>query len=847
VGLDLSLRGQPIVDWFDAPSEAALMLALETASFVVAAQDAGGGEVAPPAAAQPPAPKINPTARELRFIVPVSDGEIYLGDVELAVSPRDELSIEAPRLLQLLEPLLKAEVHQRLAAAVTPSGMLEQAALTSEGVSLSYDHQTLSLRMAIATENRLSRGLSLRAQRGQQAVTLEPARFSAYFNVRTAADLVQAGGGGTFVPPIAALDSAIRFAGIVAENESTVSARAGDPAFRRVGSRLVYEDLGREVRWTAGDAQIFPTRFQASPTVLGVGVTRLYGQIDPQREIRASGSQTFSVDRTSTIETFVNGRSVGRRTFQPGNYTLADFPLAEGANQVRLRIEEESGIVREIDFSAYANQALMARGVTEFSVFGGVYSEPSRTGLVYSRAPVASGFVRTGLTEQLTLGFNAQLNQRTEQVGADALWGSPVGLAGFALSASRSDGRGAGAAAAATFERVLSSGEGGRSRSFRAAAEWRSRNFAVPDVGFYQEATRLRASAGVVMSFGDNAYAAADGFYEEQWRLPPATAGERRYGARLTGGMDLAPAVTMTAELGADRGTARSETFLRLGVRLRLGERGSAQVDADTRGRGRASLSTAGGSGNRAWLASGDISHDAGSVALNAVGSLVTNRAEIAVQQAANWDTGNNRVTSARTTVRTGFALAFADGDFAVGRPVSEAFLVARPHKTLEGKSVYLEPSGDSEAAASGTLGPALHGQLSAHNFRTVIYQVPDAPNGYDLGAGNVAIEPPYRGGYKLVIGSDYHLLAIGRLLDASGEPISLLAGKAIDLGNPAHPAITIFTARNGRFGAQGLRPGRWRFEMPTEPATIFEFDVTDSPDGTVRLGDLRPTAGEPQ
>jgi len=42
------------------------------------------------AAAPESSSRINPTKRVLRFIVPLTDGPTYLGDIELAVSPSDD-------------------------------------------------------------------------------------------------------------------------------------------------------------------------------------------------------------------------------------------------------------------------------------------------------------------------------------------------------------------------------------------------------------------------------------------------------------------------------------------------------------------------------------------------------------------------------------------------------------------------------------------------------------------------------------------------------------------------------------------------------------------------------------
>ena len=70
------------------------MLAFPAFAAVVAAAQAAP---ALEAAADPAATRINPTQRTLRFVVPVTDGPRYLGDVILAVAPDDAISVQADR------------------------------------------------------------------------------------------------------------------------------------------------------------------------------------------------------------------------------------------------------------------------------------------------------------------------------------------------------------------------------------------------------------------------------------------------------------------------------------------------------------------------------------------------------------------------------------------------------------------------------------------------------------------------------------------------------------------------------------------------------------------------------
>jgi outer membrane usher protein len=130
---------------------------------------------------------------------------------------------------------------------------------------------------------------------------------------------------------------------------------------------------------------------------------------------------------------------------------------------------------------------------------------------------------------------------------------------------------------------------------------------------------------------------------------------------------------------------------------------------------------------------------------------------------------------------------------------------------------------------------------MSAYAPSRVAYDVNNLPVGYDLGAGAFDLYPAYKSGYKLTVGSDYTVTAFGTLVDEKGEPVALLTGTAMQEGGDGAHKITVFTNRGGRFGAQGLRPGRWLLDMATDPATRYLLDVPKDAVGLVKLETLRP------
>ncbi len=197
--------------------------------------------------------------------------------------------------------------------------------------------------------------------------------------------------------------------------------------------------------------------------------------------------------------------------------------------------------------------------------------------------------------------------------------------------------------------------------------------------------------------------------------------------------------------------------------------------------------------------------------------------------------------TEERTTVAAASSLVFADGAWGVGRTVTNGFAVVTPHPTLEGSSVVLGPS-DAPVARTDWLGSGVVPSLAAYRTARVAYDAPEAPTGYDLGSATYDINAPYKAGYALQVGSAYTTTTIGTLLDAEGKPVELLAGVVREAGKENGHKVEIFTNRAGRFGAQGLAPGRWIIEMSTEgEPTRYVIDIPEGMKGLHRAGTLKP------
>lgn len=816
------------------------------AALSVALGDSGAASaqvvIAPPApapapalAAAKPAPRLNPSGRTLTMVAPLKDREIFLGDVEVQVAPDDSIQVSVIQVFELLKRTLDPAQVEPLRAIAEPGVFAPLSRFSEAGLPLSFNPRTLELTIAIPASARARQSIGLAdLDRELYGDFAKPEPFSAYVNFRGSMDYVHTGSGETGLgDPLVLMDGASRIKGVVLEFEATWQ---GDRDFSRDGTRFVYDDIPRLNRWIAGDLIPQGRGFQGIQDMAGLSVERTYSLLDPQRNVAPRGGRTFSLERDSTVEAFVNGRSIRTIRLQPGTYDVSDFPFVQGSNDVELVIVDDTGQREVVSFSLFIDRTQLAPGLSEYGFYAGVRSSRLGSSIDYSGEMAALGFYRYGLSEDLTLGANFQYAEDASLLGAEAVWGSPFGTIGGDVAVSNLDTAGSGWAVNMSYERLVQSGEGGL--SLVATLESRSQRFGTAGQLNPDNRYSFSGSVGVNKSFGDSSFVGAQARYSKA-----RDAYEDEETIRLTYGTRFTENINVILDVDWASGGASEGTGFRVALVRRFGASGSARAEYDTQGeRGRLGYQTSGGRGVGAWSAAANLDVDPDLYGLNGSVSYAANRADLGIAHGTAYSGPAGGVTDQRTSVRAATGIAFAGGRVAVGRPVSDGFVLVQPYKGARDVRIEVEPSPDGYYARSGPMGPALYGQVSAYSPRTLIFDAPDAPPGFDVGKGALRLYPPYKAGYLVSVGSDYGVTAIGRLLTADGVPIPLLAGVAREQGGEGRK-IDIFTNRQGMFGISGLKAGRWRIELPGDPPTVFDLTVPEAPDGIARVGDLRPAS----
>ena len=493
-------------------------------------------------------------------------------------------------------------------------------------------------------------------------------------------------------------------------------------------------------------------------------------------------------------------------------------------NDVRLRILDDSGQERFIDFSGFFAAQLLDTGLSEFSFAAGVRSNISvNGGFDYSDDYIATGFYRWGATRNFTPEIGAQISEDVQVLNIGGVIGSEFGALDVAVAGSTSDDDGTGWAASARLTSAFNFGEDVARfdlAAFASSEDYRTVEQQGP------QATEFEVSGRVGVPLPFDAFGSVGLRYTEF----------RDTGDDLVLGVSVNRAfgpfsVFATADFGL-RGQFESRALLT--ITTRFGAQGAA----------RATVNPFDGSGaveivNQPRQFAGDFGYrvnlqrNNGGTGQGVVeGSYRGNRFEALVSQRFDTRDEFTGVDASTTFASVGTSVVFADGDVALSRPVFESFAIVKKHPSLKDSEVITDEVDGRFTSRTDALGPAVVNDLNSYIRRDLRLDILDRPVGYTLEDERPTLFPGLVDGYSITVGDDAYITLISILTDAHGNPLASRGGEAIYLdGDPDEDIepIDLFTTSSGRTVLLRLRPGRYRLRLfGSDREAVIEINDDD-------------------
>jgi len=742
-------------------------------------------------------------------------------------------SVELDSLRRALTPVLNADAMARFDGIEAQDGFVAVEALGAAEIDIVYDAAALRLIYTPVVDATASRSISLRnrPQQAPLAPNAFPAKLSGFVNMRHAAQLRHDDGELTLRT---GLDGAVRVGPVVLEGSGAVDTETG---FRRFETRAVYDMPALSSRISAGDILVERTGFQSGGALGGILFAKTLAS-DQQSGLSGSGEgRTFRLERRSTVEIFVNDRLRRRAVLDAGDYTIDDLALTTSRNTVRIRAEDADGRVTEESFSVFFDSTLLAVGETDYAVSLGVEAQPTDRDRTYDTdRVVGSAFYRRGMSDRLTLGANGQFDRDGAMIGGDILTTLPFAAVAIDVAASHSRDAGQGYAIdiELSFDGKSGGGVTGHADQINFSLTHTSENFFRVGQG-PTPSNPVTVSTNIAYSreLSQRTGFSLSGGYDFL-----RDGGDRAF-AQLGMYHRLGPDVSLRGGMGYASG---EDVFGFLGLTYRFSPDGVALANYDTRNNTfDTGISYSQGDYVGAFNAGASIRHSDDGAAISGDLEYVGNRYTASLSHDSSGDALTKIMDTQATTARLGTAIAFADGAFAIGRPIGSSFAILDTHPSLDGSAVFIRDLDERRRATADGFGPAVYPMSDSYQTNPIAYDVEPRPIGYADDEGIFRIKPGYRTGYRLTVGSDYHITAIGRALDAAGDPIGNLIGIARENGDEQGQTVDLFTNASGRFAAQGMRPGMWEVVLPTIPETRLQIEIPETDKAFIRLGEVRP------
>lgn len=772
--------------------------------------------------------------------VPVLLNQAYLGDVSIEASLSGYARIIVPELKAVLAERLSENQATLLDSFGDQPTMLE--ALRNKGFLVIYDSSELTIKVNLPREGAERVSISGRNLENLSLDNVQdPANISAGIGIVARpryihrSETTDTG----FAPLSADLRGFVSVGGfenwsltyeVNYQEDRSTSLQRGDVTLTR-------DNFENAIRYQVGDIRPSVIGFQTGIDLLGVSFERNYGAIQPFKNLRPGGRNSFVLERQARVSYEVNGVTLGGQRLDAGEYDVRDFPLITGANDVRIIVDDEFGIREVGTYSTFVDSDLLADGATLFGLNAGVrpVASSGSSQRSYGSAPLALGFIETGISDSLTLGSQFEASESGGFLGGRAIYGFGNNVLAFEGGLSKFSNFETGTAIALRYSNRPFRVTGKPSNQFDAQLSYQSGDFQTLGNNGLPRGELWSATLRDNLTIGRHSYG-----LNASWRKSDF---EETFGVGATFRL---PIKSVSASLGYQGDySITDEKFdnrFFISFSKNFGAYGSVRSrvitgpnEAELEWRKLSTRGVGAWSGRASYLGS-EIEDE-----FSADASYIASRAEISVSHSSLFENGGGPLVSSVTDGRIGVGVGFADGSLAIGRPVSNGFFILNRHPTLKDKKVNIYQTGDQKSGETDVFGSSLVPLTGSYRQQTHRVDIEELPLGYDIGSGQIEVFPSYNSGYKIRVGSDPAVLVMGVLKNSDDTPVSLVTGRLepINLApetSDENSNISFFTNRTGRFVAERVPAGRYRLIVMPDDRFVRELEIGEGEDGVFRV-----------
>ncbi|MFG1483933.1 fimbria/pilus outer membrane usher protein [Halobacteriovorax sp. HFRX-2_2] len=192
---------------------------------------------------------------------------------------------------------------------------------------------------------------------------------------------------------------------------------SSDPYWTRRDFSLTKDFESSRLRTRLGDTTTGRLGFMQSKAIGGFNLRKQFS-INPYETPYTQGEKEFQIVRRSNVSTYVNGTLVKKEILPAGNYRLSNLPLVNGINNVRVEIDDGSGVKQLLEFNIPTSLSILKRGEFDYSLSVGRKSDDSgKTRSYVDNNEFYSGLVQYGFTDLFSTGAYYQKDDKFQLTG----------------------------------------------------------------------------------------------------------------------------------------------------------------------------------------------------------------------------------------------------------------------------------------------------------------------------------------------------------------------------------------------------------------------------------------------